>query len=809
MSIEDISPEDTCERIDNLHAENRIESALALADEALGRHADDAGLLLRKARLLAALDRGDDAIALYERQRTAVLAEQPPTPHRWQRCGISLREQARLVRRLGRNAESRSLIAEAVARLGVLADPQLWFEAAQWAWDDGEHDTAGRLWHDAMFRTGSCTDDQAQDIFERCRSLGETHTHAWVWIARMRAMLAEADDLTPGQRMHAIEALYERTGGHLAALRIRARARERAGHLAQASDDLDRYLAQASADPKAQVWRLQLDREMGRPCDVEALQWSDHRDLGGGDYYSAGCEYDELIETLQAEGQYKDSRDLARVKAVEARAYELGAAHFEHYFATGEGTATDAEPHIYAMLCNNLGIAGFYRQAQFAGAIPWHDKGWAVSPFWEQYHSRLRCQTRTGQWAGAVESWQVLQHAFGSNWPGEMAACEAAWAYDQLGQPAEVLRLFEARFEGTRVPLAALITDTEAETRRVGLMALAAKAAASLGQRALVEQLTRELLTSDRLSAALCDRLAQAWRLLSDEAEALRCERALQDHDLPTVQPSAAPDAPTLLAWASCLMLNDGYGSALLPAATPEAWQFELYKDGQLDAGNTLPIYLHMQQGDTPGAPAWQLGVLQEPPSLLGRLRGKGQSQRLQFAHSPTGNEPPAEWAEVRPQELPAVWPELQQRVAVAEHAWQRLSAAVPLARVRAVLAQLGALGLSSGQDIDLGICRIGPHVGATGNTWFGLTIDRNLDTDPTLPELAYDPYHFIFQVAQGASAPYAMYGFQHDNDATGIEIRPGNTVQALAACGMFERAMRRLERWTAAHKRQATKERA
>ena len=757
------------------------------------------------------VDDAAEAMDGYERQRAALLASVPRMPHHWQEAGRSLYEQAHLARRLGRHPESRALMLEAVTRLGSIALPQAWFEVADWAWEDGDHDVAGRLYHDAMFKTGGCTEEEAQRIVERLRSLGDDHGHPWVWAALMRASLGDPGEDSAPERLRAIEAMHARAGGLPAALRIRARARDNAGDLEGAAADLDACMAR-SADPRVPVWRALLDYRMGRPFDLEAIQWPEHPDLGGGDYYSAGCELAEVVELLQQqEGQYTGSQDLARVKAVEARAYELGAARFEHYFATGEGGPLDAEPHIYAMLCNNLAIAGGFRQEKFAQAIPWHDKGWAVSPFWEQYHGRLRCQARIGDWAGVVDSWTVLRRAFGDGWPVEQAACEVAWAFERLGQPAQVLELMDLRAAHAGTPLSELISDVEAETRRAVLMALGAQAAARLGQRGPVERIARELLASDRLSDGLCRHLAQAWRLLGDEAQAERCERALDTpdpHERPALAQAAAPEVAAMLGWARAPFLDDGYAVVRFAALSDDGWSFELRKDGEM-GDETLPIYAQIRRGgdvhdgedEAPLAvPTWQFGVLNEAPGLFGRLRGKAPTARLYLAHSPTGHAPPAEWTEAPIAQLPPVWAELQRRVSEADAAWQRLAAAAPLERIEATIARLHAQGVLDGRDTDLGICRIGPYLGASGGAWVGLSVDRKRDTDPTLPELAYDPYHFIYQIvpATDTGPAWVMYGFQQDA-GKGRQIKPGDAALALAAARLFERALQRLQRWEAA----------
>ena len=137
------------------------------------------------------VDDAAEAMDGYERQRAALLASVPRMPHHWQEAGRSLYEQAHLARRLGRHPESRALMLEAVTRLGSIALPQAWFEVADWAWEDGDHDVAGRLYHDAMFKTGGCTEEEAQRIVERLRSLGDDHGHPWVWAALMRASLGD------------------------------------------------------------------------------------------------------------------------------------------------------------------------------------------------------------------------------------------------------------------------------------------------------------------------------------------------------------------------------------------------------------------------------------------------------------------------------------------------------------------------------------------------------------------------------------------------------------------------------------------
>lgn len=83
--------------------------------------------------------------------------------------------------------------------------------------------------------------------------------------------------------------------------------------------------------------------------------WKRTSEAGARDYYAAGCDVAEFIEELQQEGEYVGADDFARARRVEAEVYKLGAERFEHYFRTGDGNSEDADPHVYAMLCNNLG----------------------------------------------------------------------------------------------------------------------------------------------------------------------------------------------------------------------------------------------------------------------------------------------------------------------------------------------------------------------------------------------------------------------------------------------------------------------
>ncbi|WP_395383482.1 hypothetical protein ACHMW4_05780 [Mesorhizobium sp. UC22_110] len=167
---------------------------------------------------------------------------------------------------------------------------------------------------------------------------------------------------------------------------------------------------------------------------------------------------------------------------MEAEVYKLGAERFEHYFRTGDGNSEDADPHVYAMLCNNLGSSWGINQERYLEGIAWHDKGWAVSPFWEQYSNRLRNQLHARQWAGVIESYDVLRRSFGTNWGYEKRLNGVGYAYDQLGRHGDVVALYDEfadwcwAFETGRL-------EFDEEENQIGLVLRAAKAAAHQGAR--------------------------------------------------------------------------------------------------------------------------------------------------------------------------------------------------------------------------------------------------------------------------------------------------------------------------------------
>lgn len=763
--------------------------ALALAEAHLALKPDDAGILEWRIRLLEQMGRGEEALAAFEAYKAAILAQQPESPLRWQQLGFALYWQAGIFRALGRKEEARHLILEAVARIGSFVDHPAWLTAAQWLWDDGEYDGAGRLWHDAMFK-GCAGDVLAPKVLDITAKLGEGHRHEWVWLARMRAMLGGSE-----QARERIEAMFHHVEHQPMAWRIRARARAMAGALDEASADLDHYL-ELGGDPRAQIWRVQLDHHRGRKHGLEQLVWHETPDAGGRDYYAAGCDVMEFIEELQGEGHYVGADDFARARRVEAEVYKLGAARFEHYFATGEGNSEDADPHVFAMLCNNLGASWGIRQERFLEGIAWHDKGWAVSPFWEQYSNRLRNQLHARQWQGVVESYEVLRQAFGTAWDFQLRLNGVGYAYDQLGRHDDVLALYE-EFAGWCWQFETDMPEVEEEENQIGLVLRAAKAAAHVGRDGLLREITARLLASDRLTHNMATFLAEIWTDQGDPAEAERCRRAIAPAEPPIL--SVTPDLPdleTLRRIHDGVPLNSGYGALTLAAGDEEAWHFVTTRYlAPASGGPFCPVSIEVQRGSAPGVPSWQVSQVEEQAGWLARLGGRRVNWRVQFTRSATGSSDDGAIQSADEAEIKVFWPEFLQRYLRADQIWQQLSATVTIERIEALLAELEAAGYNYGRWLSLGTCQVS-RTFINGRQELTLCFDRCRDGDPARPNRQCDFYYYRYQIGETEKGSFLSHVYQDKNNERARDIEPSDPDLALTSLDHFQRMTHRLERW-------------
>lgn len=769
--------------------EDRLAEALRLAEAHLVGEPGDMGILEWRIRLLEQIGRSDEALVAFGPYKTAILAWQPESPHRWQKLGFALYWQAEICRTLDRREEARQLILEAVTRIGSFADHTAWMTAARWFWDDGEFDGAGRLWYDVMFRSNADV-DLAAEILEITAALGDGHSHDWVWLARMRATLT-----VPKRRLECIEAMFRRVAHQPLAWRIRARARAMANDLDGASVDLDHYL-EFGGDPRAQVWRAQLNHSMGRAHGLEQIVWNQTPEAGGRDYYAAGCDVMEFIEELQSEGQYVGADDFARARRVEAEVYKLGAERFEHYFTTGEGNSEDADPHVYAMLCNNLGSSWGINQECYLEGIAWHDKGWAISPFWEQYSNRLRNQLHARQWAGVVESYEVLRQAFGRNWGYEKRLNGVGYAYDQLGRHGDVLALYD-EFADWCWAFETSWLEFDEEENQIGLVLRAAKAAAHEGRDDLLREITHRLLASNRLTTNMTGFLARAWADHGDPVEAENCRQALIPQEPPAMSNvPRLPDLETLQSVHDGVLLNSGYGALTLTVEDEQAWHFVITRYlAPVNGGPFCPVNIEAQRGPEPGTQAWQVALVEEPAGWLARLGGRKINRRVQLTRSPTGSLDAEALQSADDEEIAAFWPQFLQYYERASKIWQQLSDSITLEYIRALLAELEAAGYDYGQSLHLGICQVQRTL-INGRQEFTLIFDRLRDGDPARPGKACDFYYHRYQVAGTEEKPVLCYMYQDKNHQSARDVEPSDPDLALASLNHFQRMMRRLEQW-------------
>lgn len=94
-------------------------------------------------------------------------------------------------------------------------------------------------------------------------------------------------------------------------------------------------------------------------------------------YYIAGVNFGEFEETLT------DTSILPKLREIKTTFYRLSYEGFYAYFYNNKGKAGFNEGHIFAMCCNNYGIALSDAQ-HYEQAVEVHTLGYSISPFWEQ-----------------------------------------------------------------------------------------------------------------------------------------------------------------------------------------------------------------------------------------------------------------------------------------------------------------------------------------------------------------------------------------------------------------------------------------
>ncbi|WP_346316212.1 hypothetical protein [Chitinophaga sp. YIM B06452] len=95
------------------------------------------------------------------------------------------------------------------------------------------------------------------------------------------------------------------------------------------------------------------------------------------DYYNAGVVFAEFEKLMT--GTF-DSPELLKIRiGFYRKSYE----GFYDYFYNNKGKAGFNEGHIFAMCCNNYGIA-LREEQEYGQAVEVHTLGYSISPFWEQ-----------------------------------------------------------------------------------------------------------------------------------------------------------------------------------------------------------------------------------------------------------------------------------------------------------------------------------------------------------------------------------------------------------------------------------------
>jgi len=95
-------------------------------------------------------------------------------------------------------------------------------------------------------------------------------------------------------------------------------------------------------------------------------------------YYNAGVSF--FYESESSIGNAAIANELLQIRT---NFYKISYDGFYDYFYNDKGDGADNEPHIFAMCCNNYGIA-LSELGEYETAVEVHKLGYSLSPFWEQ-----------------------------------------------------------------------------------------------------------------------------------------------------------------------------------------------------------------------------------------------------------------------------------------------------------------------------------------------------------------------------------------------------------------------------------------
>jgi tetratricopeptide (TPR) repeat protein len=112
-------------------------------------------------------------------------------------------------------------------------------------------------------------------------------------------------------------------------------------------------------------------------------------------YYNAGVNFGEFEEMMAG------TLVAPELLKIRTEFYHISYEGFYDYFFNNKGKAGFAEGHIFAMCCNNYGIA--LSQAQeYEQAVKVHKLGYSISPFWEQSSSLGTALMQLGKYEEAI-----------------------------------------------------------------------------------------------------------------------------------------------------------------------------------------------------------------------------------------------------------------------------------------------------------------------------------------------------------------------------------------------------------------------
>lgn len=119
-------------------------------------------------------------------------------------------------------------------------------------------------------------------------------------------------------------------------------------------------------------------------------------------YYNAGVNF-----FYESESNISNAANARELLQIRANFYKISYNGFYDYFYNNKGDSTANEPHIFAMCCNNYGIA-LSELGEYESAVEVHKRGYSLSPFWEQLYSLSTALLELQRYEEAIE---VLEQA--------------------------------------------------------------------------------------------------------------------------------------------------------------------------------------------------------------------------------------------------------------------------------------------------------------------------------------------------------------------------------------------------------------